>query len=409
MTEGIYNIAEDDEFLEDVSDTPAAWFDNEGDEDANIVDLKDYDITASPNDFNINTIVDFVRKGIFVVPGFQRNYVWDIKRASKLIESLLVGLPIPQLFLYEEKRNSFLVVDGQQRLMSIFYFLSGRFPRREKRPALRRIMSEHKALPASILSDDAYFQKFNLSLKSKSGHQTSPFHGKNYNTLGEYSTVLDLRTVRNIVIKQNAPVEDRDSSVFEIFNRLNTGGVNLRPQEIRSSLYHSNFTELLHSVNVHPTWMKLTGLSDPDLHEKDVEILLRVFALVADGDSYKEPMSGFLNAFARKSRTLRPEQLDLARDLFISFFERVSHLSPEEFGVAGSGRFNIAVFEAVFRAACSTAFKARDPSKVLPVTARALASLRLDPAFLGATQYGIGRTSFVKERYERASAIIGKP
>src|SRR5258708_438325 len=74
--------------------------------------FKEYDITSSPNDFNIRTIVDFIEAGPFQIPGFQRNYVWDRKRASKLIESLLIGLPVPQIFLYEEDRNQFLVIDG---------------------------------------------------------------------------------------------------------------------------------------------------------------------------------------------------------------------------------------------------------------------------------------------------------
>ena len=228
---------EEDVEAEDVEDEEkfsTSWFEGDGQGELE-VGFKDYEITASPNDFNITTIVDFVNRGTFVIPGFQRNYVWDIKRASKLIESLLIGSPIPQLFLYEEKRNSLLVIDGQQRLMSIYYFVKGRFPRRTKRPMLRRIIAEHRTIPPHIMADDFYFQKFNLDLKAKDGRETSTFHGKNYDTLEDYQAVLDLRTVRNIVIKQTAPEEERASSVFEIFNRLNTGGVNLRPQEIRSS------------------------------------------------------------------------------------------------------------------------------------------------------------------------------
>lgn len=62
--------------------------------------INEYDITASPNDFNIKTIFDFIESGAVRIPGFQRNYVWDLKRASKLIESIIIGLPIPQIFLY---------------------------------------------------------------------------------------------------------------------------------------------------------------------------------------------------------------------------------------------------------------------------------------------------------------------
>jgi uncharacterized protein with ParB-like and HNH nuclease domain len=130
-----------------------------------VVNVVDYDISVSPNDFNVNTIFDFIKGGGTIkIPNFQRNYVWDLKRASKLIESLLIGVPIPQIFLYEEKRNSFLVIDGQQRLMTIYYFKLKRFPRMEKRAGLRQIFAQNSGIPDNIISDNTYFMDFNLSL-----------------------------------------------------------------------------------------------------------------------------------------------------------------------------------------------------------------------------------------------------
>ena len=76
--------------------------------------IYEYDLTATPNDFNVLTIHSFIESGAVKIPAFQRNDVWDIKRASKLIESLILGLPVPQILPYEEARNSFLVIDGQQ-------------------------------------------------------------------------------------------------------------------------------------------------------------------------------------------------------------------------------------------------------------------------------------------------------
>ena len=73
----------------------------EGDDDIpdeSDVVFTEYDLSASPNDFNIKTLFDFIASGIVKIPGFQRNYVWDIKRASKLIESIIIGIPIPQIF-----------------------------------------------------------------------------------------------------------------------------------------------------------------------------------------------------------------------------------------------------------------------------------------------------------------------
>src|SRR5690349_14268549 len=103
--------------------------------------ISEYDIVSSPNDFNTLTINSFIDQGAIQTPGFQRNYVWDVKRASKLIESLILGLPVPQVFLYEENRNKFLVIDGQQRLLTVHFFMKGRFPRKEKRGELRKVLN----------------------------------------------------------------------------------------------------------------------------------------------------------------------------------------------------------------------------------------------------------------------------
>lgn len=405
MTEDTQAAAESatSESTEEYAST--SWFESEDEEELE-ASLKEYDITASPNDFNLKTIVDFVSRGVIQIPGFQRNFVWDIKRASKLIESLLIGLPIPQIFLYEEKRNSLLVIDGQQRLMSMYYFIKGRFPRREKRAKIRRILDEKKVLPDAIMHDDDFFQNFHLALKTKDGRQSSRFQGKNYQTLEDFQTSLDLRTIRAVVIKQNAPEEERDSSVFEIFNRLNTGGVNLRPQEIRSSLYRSDFTAMLHRVNVNPVWRRLIGLDEPDLHEKDIEILLRVFALVAEGESYKAPLVAFLNTFVRKARVFPAAKLSFIEDLYRAFFVKAEPLSAQDFAVAKSGRFNIAAFEAVFRASCTEAFAARDVTAIHDLSRERLNELRNDKTFINATQFGVGRTDFVKTRFTRAKAIL---
>lgn len=81
-----------------------------------------YDISVIPNDFNVMTINNLMETGIIKMPAFQRNYVWDRKRASRFIESLILGLPVPQIFLYQKERNQFSVIDGQQRLMTIYFF-----------------------------------------------------------------------------------------------------------------------------------------------------------------------------------------------------------------------------------------------------------------------------------------------
>ena len=88
-----------------------------------------YDISVIPNDFNVMTINSLIESGVISMPAFQRNYVWDRKRASRFIESLILGLPVPQIFLYQMDRNKYSVIDGQQRLLTIYFFVKQRFPR----------------------------------------------------------------------------------------------------------------------------------------------------------------------------------------------------------------------------------------------------------------------------------------
>src|SRR5205085_6959204 len=126
------------------------WYNDYVSEPEDDFQIDEYDLTATPNDFNVITIHNFIDSGAVKIPGFQRNYVWDIKRASKLIESLILGLPVPQVFLYEESRNSFLVIDGQQRLMTIYYFIKRRFPKRDRRVELRKIYNESRQVPDEI-------------------------------------------------------------------------------------------------------------------------------------------------------------------------------------------------------------------------------------------------------------------
>jgi len=380
------------------------WFDDYA-EEADDFQIDEYDLTATPNDFNVITIFNFIESGAVKIPGFQRNYIWDIIRASKLIESLILGLPVPQIFLYEESRNSFLVIDGHQRLMSIYYFMKQRFPRKEKRVELRSVFAEHGRIPDKILFDDSYFASFKLSLPERLPDHPNKFKGLNYATLGDYKTQFELRPIRNVVIKQNAPKGD-DSAIYEIFNRLNTGGINLRPQEIRTSLHHSAFYDMLFKINTLPEWRKMLGMSAPDLHSKDIEILLRGFAMLIDEQIYRPSLTKFLNQFSKKCEAHTAEQNDYLKNLFKSFLEACQDLPVDAFLNKKNRRFNMALYEAAFAVGCEPAFQRRQTLTSKLVSER-LVQLENDPEFLKASLEGTTSTANVKKRLERARAILG--
>lgn len=380
-----------------------AWYIDDAEESPSDYPLHEYEITASPNDFNIITLFNFIERGTVKIPGFQRNYVWDIKRASKLIESLLIGLPIPQIFLYEDGRNQFSVIDGQQRLMSIYYFIQQRFPRREKRTQLRQIFDEQGAIPEEVLQDDAFFQTFNLNLPTQIPNQISRFHGLNYGTLGDHQSTFDLRPIRSIIIKQASPSDD-DSAIYEIFNRLNSGGVNLSPQQIRMSLYHSDFYDALQRLNNEAQWRRLVGRPEPDLNVKDIEFMLRGFAMLIHREQYASSMVKFLNDFSRHAQDFSAEGIAYYEQLFRSFLDSCQ-LLPEDAFLNTRGRFSITIYESVFVAACTIPFQQQKDVEG-HIDPNSLQALKDDPDFQQAAESGTTAKANVETRLTQAQALI---
>ena len=387
--------------MEDLQYEPDA--DEEEGEDS--YPIADFDLVSTPNDFNTKTLVDFIDEGVITIPGFQRNFVWDIKRASRLIESIIVGLPVPQLFLYEEERDRYLVIDGQQRLMSIYYFVKERFPRQDKRTDLRLMTSTQKVLPRETLADNGYFSDFRLQLPESTPGRSNKFHHLQYSSLGEgYQTSFSLRTIRNVVVRQVGPAGH--DAMYEIFNRLNSGGVVLRPQEIRRCMYHSDFYDMLYRTNAEKQWRKLVGTTVPDIHLKDVEILLRGFAMLLRGNEYRPSMVKFLNRFSQHARSYKGEYLEKLKDILESFLISCEHLPPDAFH-SSPGRFSPMMFEAVFVAICEGTFNNVD-ERMGKVDVDNLAKLKEDAVFRSASLSKTSDTANVKVRLERARALFGR-
>jgi uncharacterized protein with ParB-like and HNH nuclease domain len=390
MNEGIDDIFEDIE----------SEYDEEG------VSFQEYDITSSPNDFNMKTIVDFIESGVFEIPTFQRHYVWDIGRASKLIESIILGLPVPQIFLYEKARNKYLVIDGQQRLMSIYYFFKMRFPRVEKRDELRGIFYKEGKIPQFVLADDTYFVDFRLHLPLRLPKEKNSLNKLTFETLDDLDlqkTFL-LRTIRCVMVKQNLPRDDGDSSVFEIFHRLNSGGVNLSPQEIRVSFYHSDFMTMILKFNSDERWRTLLTKKEPDLRMRDIEVLLRGFAMLIKGEKYTASMVRFMNEFARDMQSASSERIVLLERILANFFDQCQNLPEGVFGT-GTKKLNISVYEAVFATMCKEGYI--NKSGMVPsIDQDKISKLKKDPEFVTATSSSSTSRENVNRRLRRAKEIL---
>ncbi|HEV7660907.1 MAG TPA: DUF262 domain-containing protein [Allosphingosinicella sp.] len=230
----------------------------------------EFDISVSPSDPTLELLVQQINRGDILIPFYQRKYVWKIEQASALVESFLMGLPVPQVFLHVNADDQLEVIDGQQRLMSIKYFMEGYFGEEDDR-GKRQVF------------------------KLKGLSERSEYNGKTFKDLSERDQrKLRNATLRAINIKQLKP-NLTNESVFHIFERLNTGGTRLKPQEIRNAVYRGKIVERLQSLNETPGWRTILGITKADKNQKDVELILRLYALFENWDSYEKPMLRYLN------------------------------------------------------------------------------------------------------------------
>ena len=217
------------------------------------------------------------KDGDITIPDFQREFVWSLKQASLLIDSFLRGLPVPPVFFYIGEDNKNLVIDGQQRILSVVYFIEGYF---------------------GVEGAQGKRQVFRL----KGLGDKSPFWNKRFVDLpSNDQRKLKQAVLRAVNIKQLSPVGN-STSAYHIFERLNTGGTPLTSQEIRNCVFMGSFSNQLKTINKDRSWRLILGKPHIDRHQKDVEILLRVFSLVGNVNSYEKPLKEFLNKAMKENQ-----------------------------------------------------------------------------------------------------------
>ena len=277
-----------------------------------------YDITSFGADYDVDGLVKRMKKDEILVPPFQRGYVWNLKEASRFVESLLLGLPVPGIFLAKEaSSNKFLVIDGQQRLRTLQFFYEGFFD------------------PKPIDKAHKIFKLINVQKQ---------YEGRTYKALEEKDRIqLDNSIIHATIIKQDSPPGE-NTSIFHVFERLNTGGLKLAAQEVRVATYHGTLMDLIRNLNEYSHWRSIYGKPSP--RSKDQELILRFLALYADNEKYEKPMSEFLNKFSGRHRDATSQFLEQCRNTFTSTIELVSRsLGSQAFRPERS--LNAAVFDSV--------------------------------------------------------------
>ena len=338
-----------------------------------------YRITSYGIDFDVEGLVRRLNQGGVFVPPFQREFVWARKRASQFVESLLLGLPVPGIFLTEETdTGKLMVIDGQQRLKTLQFFYSGSFGASNVNGNARPFALEGV--------DPEFLHKRYADLSEPERHR------------------LDNSRIHATVIRQNFP-EDGNSSVFHIFHRLNSGGQQLTPQEIRQAICRGSLMDSIRDLNSNADWRAIFGR--PSLRQKDQELILRFWAMYLDVEDYAAPMLGFLDNFANRHRNPSVEFLYEGRKAFtetVAAFNAA--LGGKAFRTGAGKQLNAAVFDSM---AVGLARHIKDGARPkASALIYAHDTLLRDDAYIESVSGGTAHAAAVKTRIHRAVQAFGE-
>lgn len=278
-------------------------------------------VSSQPHDWTISTLRDkFERGQIDLQPHYQREYVWELRPElpSRLIESLLLQIPIPPLYFVRLSTGKIEVVDGQQRLTTLIRFVKNAF-RLQK---LQKLSSLNGMLFCEL--PDADQEK-----------------------------IMDA-TIRSIVIDAGTNQEIR----YEIFERLNRGAIALNEQEIRNCAYRGEFCNVLAVLEGESVWRRVKGTPEPEARFVEREMILRFFAFAGRIDHYGGNLRQFLNDYMGQYAPKEPAKVaELAnmfrqsmQNVWLAFGENAARLyTTEEGEQLGQGhwekRFSISALD----------------------------------------------------------------
>ncbi|OQW88586.1 MAG: hypothetical protein BWK78_08160 [Thiotrichaceae bacterium IS1] len=337
----------------------------------------DIDIRETPH-----TIFELMRKyddkRLIINPEFQRNLVWKPEQKSKFIESVILNFPLPPFYVNETREGKYIVVDGLQRTTALHEFLQDKFQ-----------LKGLEALPH--------------------------LNGKDFSALknmsGAYQTKIEDKKVLLYVLRPSVPL----AVVYDLFNRINTGGTQLERQEVRNCIFLGKATELLKELSEADYFRKAIDNGISPKRMKDREAILRylAFKLFDYQKDYHGDMSRFVEEAMRKINKMSVAEISALKE----DFERVMKCTYEFFGTRNfrvpltgkpntRGRINIAVLESVgyFFSVQQDDFLCDHKPAIMANFDRLLK----DKDYLDAVQKSTGDKNRVITRFQLAQTILGE-
>jgi hypothetical protein len=238
--------------------------------------VRDRKLLTQTYDLNISSLITQIKdeslhlRPLSERPRFQRKYVWPNRLASLLIESILLNIPIPPCYFSQNDNYELDVIDGQQRIYSIYRFLENQF-------ALSGL---------EVISE---------------------INGKRFHELNrKQQRQIKTHTLRTVIITNESHPEIQ----FDVFERLNKHTMPLNAQELRNCIHRGALNDLLGKLAEHEPWLSILGRKTPDKRLRDEELILRFFAFYVNGlDSYRTPQKHWLNDLAKEGRSYSEDRI----------------------------------------------------------------------------------------------------
>lgn len=262
--------------FEDIQEKILIVFDDDDDQ----AEIEDYQIKHRVVNRSFGELVDMYLSKEINIPEMQRKYVWDSKKSSRLIESIILGLPIPPLFFMEISDNKYEVIDGVQRLTTIVNYMEGN-------------SWTGNSSPAAKLTKDV----------------AKGIRGKKFEELNsEYQRKIRRSTVPLIEFSQASP--GNHNSKYLIFERINTGSEKLNPMQIRKSLSYGPFIQSVYDAANSSECLAKIFTQDALRKDKHVEAFLRVYVMrkIAKQDQSVNGIKEILNKYCEENKEQKISQ-----------------------------------------------------------------------------------------------------
>jgi hypothetical protein len=331
----------------------------------------DIDIKEDPQ-----SVFQFIRKydsgKLIIDPDFQRNVVWKPEQKSKFIESIILNFPLPPIYVNQSIDGDFIIIDGLQRTTAMYEFYKNKYP-----------LVGLEALPK--------------------------LNGKYFEDLSELKTKIEDKKLLLYILKPSVPLK----VVYDLFNRINTGGTPLNRQEVRNCIFKGKSTVLLKSLaeSIYFTSAIDEGISPKRMKDREAVLRYISFRLLDYDNDYTGDMSAFLERAMKIINVLDNDKIEVLEKDFVRVMKATnSFFGKDNFRLSktkGRGSVNMAILETVgyFFSTHDDAYLDLNRDKIV----RNYSDLISDRQYIDAVRYTTGTKKRVKSRFDLALQILSKP